>query len=164
MCYICCSMYVVIVPEEVSAKDETRWKNEQKVTRARSLSLCCSLVSVKKKIKKELILYISGTWKKSFVHETRSKPLEIRDDTLRLCHAESRTDGLEVTVTYTGNNLKLNAFRLGLKNVSLRNRLDNGQEEKSNMIFFTAVWHGMQFICGSEYRYAIRRVSIIQPF
>ena len=24
--------------------------------------------------------------------------------------------------------------------------------------------HGMQFICGSEYRYAIRRVSIIQPF
>ena len=48
MCYICCSMNVVIVPEEVSAKDETRWKNEQKVIRARSLSLCCSLVSVKK--------------------------------------------------------------------------------------------------------------------
>ena len=164
MCYICCSMYVVIVPEEVWAKYKTRWKNKQKVTRARSLSLCCSLVSVKKKIKRELILYISGTWKKSFVHETRSKPLEIRDDTLRLCHAECKTDGLEVTVTYTGQNLKLNAFRLGLKNVSLRNRLDNGQEEKSNMIFFTAVWHGMQFICGSEYRYAIRRVSIIQPF
>ena len=33
-------------------------------------------------------------------------------------------------MTYTGQNLKLNAFRLGLKNVSLRNRLDNGQEEK----------------------------------
>ena len=112
-----------------------------------------------------MILYISGTWKKSFVHETRSKPPEIRNDTLRLRHAQSRTDGLEVTVTYTGKNLKkLNAFRLGLKNVSLRNRLDNGQEEKSNMIFFTAVWHGMQFIYGSEYRYAIRRVSIIQPF
>ena len=74
MCYMCCSMYVVIVPEEVWAKDKTRWKNKQKVTRARSLSLCCSLVSVKKKIKRELILYISGTWKKNFVHETRSKP------------------------------------------------------------------------------------------
>ena len=118
-----------------------------------------------KKIEKELILYISGTWKKSFVHETRSKPPEIRNDTLRLRHAQSRTDGLEVTVTYTGKNLKkLNAFRLGLKNVSLRNRLDNGQEEKIMSFFFKAVWHGMQFVCGSENRYAIRRVSIIQPF
>ena len=66
-------------------------------------------------------------------------------------------------MTYTGQNLKLNAFRLGLKNVSLRNRLDNGQEEKI-IYFFTAVWHGMQFTRGSQYRYAIRRVSIIQPF
>ena len=99
-----------------------------------------------------------------FRSRNQIKTLEIRDDTLRLCHAGCKTDGLEVTMTYTGQNLKLNAFRLGLKNVSLRNRLDNGQEEKSNMIFFTAVWHGMQFIYGSEYRYAIRRVSIIQPF
>ena len=30
--------------------------------------------------------------------------------------------------------------------------------------FFTAVWHGMQFTRGSEYSYAIRRVSIIQHF
>ena len=30
--------------------------------------------------------------------------------------------------------------------------------------FLTAVWHGMQFICGSEYRYPIRRVSITEPF
>ena len=144
MCYICCSMYVVIVPEEVWAKDKTRWKNRQKVTGARSLSLCCSLDSVKKKIKGELILYISGTWKKSFVHETRSKPLEIRDDTLRLCHAECKTDGLEVTVTYTGQNLKLNALRLGLKNVSLRNRLDNGQEEKIIYFFYCCLaWYAI---------------------
>ena len=92
----------------------------------KSLSLCCSLVSVKKD--KESILYISGTWKKSFVHETRSKPPEIRD--VCLCHAHPRTDGLVVTVMYTGQNLKLNAFRLGLKNISLSNRLDNGQEQK----------------------------------
>ena len=32
-----------------SLRDETRWKNKQKVTRARSLSLCCSQVSVKKR-------------------------------------------------------------------------------------------------------------------
>ena len=52
MCYICCSMLVVIVSEKVSVRDETRWKNKQKVTRARSLSLCCSQVSVKKRERK----------------------------------------------------------------------------------------------------------------
>ena len=98
-----------------------------------------------------------------FRSRNQIKTLEIRDDTLRLCHAGCKTDGLEVTMTYTGQNLKLNAFRLGLKNVSLRNRLDNGQEEKI-IYFFTTVWHGMQFTRGSQYRYAIRRVSIIQPF
>ena len=30
-------------------------------------------------------------------------------------------------------------------------------------IFFTAVWNGVQITCGSEYRHAIRRVSIVQP-
>ena len=29
--------------------------------------------------------------------------------------------------------------------------------------FFTAVWNGVQTTCGSEYRHAICRVSIIQP-
>ena len=28
---------------------------------------------------------------------------------------------------------------------------------------FTAVWNGVQITCGSEYRHAIRRVSIVQP-
>ena len=31
------------------------------------------------------------------------------------------------------------------------------------MYIFTAVWKGVQIICVSEYRHAIRRVSIIQP-
>ena len=74
-------MLVLIVPSEVLARDETRRKKIDKVTIPKSLSLCCSLVSAKKKIKKESILYISGTWKKSFVYETRSKPPEIRDNT-----------------------------------------------------------------------------------
>ena len=84
-------------------------------------------------------MYISGAWKNSFVYEARSKPPEIRDNTLCLCHAHPRTDGPVVTVMYTGQNLKLNAFRLGLKNISLSNRLDNGQEQKNNIIFVTAV-------------------------
>ena len=107
-------------------------------------------------------------YQKVFLCAARWSPLkkdnEICDNTLCLCHALSRTDGPVVKVMYTGQNLKLNAFRLGLKNISLSNRLDNGQEQKNNIIFFTAVWHGMQLICGSEYGYAIRRVSIIQPF
>ena len=32
-----------------------------------------------------------------------------------------------------------------------------------NIYFFTAVWNGVQITCGSVYRHAIRRVSIIQP-
>ena len=32
-----------------------------------------------------------------------------------------------------------------------------------NIYILTAVWNGMQIICGSEYRHAIRHVSIIQP-
>ena len=65
-------------------------------------------------------------------------------------HAHSGTDGPEVTVIYTGQNLKSNAFRLGL--------IVRGKN-----IFFAAVWNGVQITCGSEYRQAIRRVSIFQP-
>ena len=36
------------------------------------------------------------------------------------------TDGPKVTVIHTGQNLKSNTFRLGLKNISLSIRLDNG--------------------------------------
>ena len=46
-------------------------------------------------------------------------------------HAHSRTDGPEVTVIYTGQNLKSNAFRLGLKNISFSIGLDNGKRKKS---------------------------------
>ena len=127
--------------------------------------MCCSQVCVKKKIKKESILYNCQTWKRCFVHETRPKPPEIRDNTWCLCHAHSRTNGLEVTVIYTGQNLKLNAFRLGTKNTSLGNRLDNGQQKKLySFLPLFGMAFGLQFTCGSEYRCAIRRVSIIQPF
>ena len=60
MSYICCSVSVVIIPEEVSARDETRRKNKQKPTTARSLSLCCPLVSVKKD--QERILNLVHFW------------------------------------------------------------------------------------------------------
>ena len=30
-------------------------------------------------------------------------------------------------------------------------------------MFFTAVWNGVQITCGSEYKQAMHRVSIIQP-
>ena len=45
-------------------------------------------------------------------------------------HAHSRTDGPEVTVIYTGQNLKSNAFRLGLKNIYFSIGLDNGKRKK----------------------------------
>ena len=75
-------------------------------------------------------------------------------------HAHSGTDGPEVTVIYTGQNLKSNAFRLGLKKIYFSIGLDNG---KRKTYFFAAVWNGVQITCGSEYRQAIRRVSIFQP-
>ena len=81
-------------------------------------------------IKDGQIFYNSGTCKKRFVHETRCRPPIISDNTVRLCHAHSSTDGLEVTAIYTGKYLELNALRLGLKNISISNKLDNGQEEK----------------------------------
>ena len=61
-------------------------------------------------------------------------------------------------------NLKSNTFQHGLRNISLSTGLDNGEEEENyENIFFTAVWNGVQITCGTEYRHAIRRVSIIQP-
>lgn len=73
-----------------------------------------------------------------------------------LSHAHFRTDVPEVTVIYIGQSLKSNTFRHGLKNITLSIGLDNGYEEKILGI-------GVQITCGSEYRHAIRRVSIIQP-
>ena len=61
---------------------------------------------------------------------------------------------------YTGQNVKLNDFRLGLKNISITESIMVKREKKNSI----TAWHGMQFTCGSEDRYAIRRVSIIQPF
>ena len=45
-------------------------------------------------------------------------------------HAHSGTDGPEVTVIYTGQNLKSNAFRLGLKKIYFSIGLDNGKRKK----------------------------------
>ena len=58
-------------------------------------------------IKDGQIFYNSGTCKKRFVHETRCRPPIISDNTVRLCHAHSSTDGLEVTAIYTGKYLEL---------------------------------------------------------
>ena len=49
-------------------------------------------------------------------------------------YAHSRTDGPEVTVIYTGQNLKSNAFRLGLKNIYFSIGLDNGKRKKHNFL------------------------------
>ena len=41
---------------------------------------------------------------------------------------------------YTGQNVKLNDFRLGLKNISISNIINNGQEGKKR---FTLAWHAI---------------------
>ena len=48
-------------------------------------------------------------------------------------------------MTYTGQNLKLDAVQLGLKNISISNRLDNGHEEKSDLFYFyrRLAWHAI---------------------
>ena len=45
-------MLIVIIPEKLSVRDETH-RNKQKVTTVGSLPLCCSLVSIKKNLKKD---------------------------------------------------------------------------------------------------------------
>ena len=47
-------MLVVIIPGELSASIE---RNKRKVTKAKSLPLCCSLVSVKKNLKKDKFVH-----------------------------------------------------------------------------------------------------------
>ena len=114
MCHICCRMIVVIIPGELSASVE---RNKRKVTTARSLPLCCSLVSVKKKLKKDKFVYLRNVEEEfrsrdqmTTSHNTRQRFAPSR--------AHSRTDGPEVTVIYTGRNLKPNTFRLVLKDNS----------------------------------------------
>ena len=87
MRYKCCTMLVVIIREEFWARDETRRKKYTK----------------------------SYDSKRSSFVLLRWRPPITRDNTLRLSHARLRTHGLEVKVINTVQNLKLNAFRLGLK-------------------------------------------------
>ena len=100
MFYLCCWMLVVIIPKEVSSWDETRRKKNTKSYHSK---------------------------KPSFVLLTslRSKRLKII-----LVHFRNVKEEFEVTVICTGQNVKLNSFRFWLKNISISNRLDNGQEEK----------------------------------
>ena len=100
MRYKCCSMLVVIIREEFWARDETSRKKSTKSYDSKKL----------KNRKKGKIFYISRMWQKNSVHETRWRPPITRDNTLHF-----RTHGLEVKVINTVQNLKLNAFRLGLK-------------------------------------------------
>ena len=91
-------MFVVIIPEELSANVE---RNKRKVTTARSLPLRCSLVSVKKNLKKDKFVDF-----RNVEEEFRSRDqMTTSYNTLQhfaLSRAYSRTDGPEVTVIYTG--------------------------------------------------------------
>ena len=113
-------MLVVIIPGALSAVDETsRRKLKKKVTAARSLPLCSSPVSLKKKIiKKEIILVHFRNVKEEFRSRNQMATSHNPRQYLAPGHTHSRTDGPEVTVIYTGQNLKSNTFRHGL-NISL---------------------------------------------
>ena len=113
-------MLDVIIPGALSAGDETsRRKLKKKVTAARSLPLCPSPVSLKKKIiKKEIILVHFRNVKEEFRSRNQMATSHSPRQYLAPGHTHSRTDGPEVTVIYTGQNLKSNTFRHGL-NISL---------------------------------------------
>ena len=155
MCYMCCSMLAVIIPGELSVETERVERNKQKVTTARSLPLCCSLVSVEKSI----ILAHFRNVEEEFRSRNQTMTSFNTREHFAISHVLSRTDEPEVTVIYIGQNLKSNTFRHGRKNISLSIGLNNGWEEKWwEYIFFTAVWNGVQITFG----HAIHRVSIIQ--
>ena len=72
----------------------------------------------KKIIKKEIILVHFRNVKEEFRSRNQMATSHNPRQYLALSHAHSRTDGPEVTVIYTGQNLKSNTFRHGL-NISL---------------------------------------------
>ena len=91
-------MFVVIIPEELSASVE---RNKRKVTTARSLSLRCSLVSVKKNLKKDKFVDFRNVEEEFRSRDQMTTSYNTRQH-YALSRAYSRTDGPEVTVIYTG--------------------------------------------------------------
>ena len=91
-------MLVVIIPEELSASVE---RNERKVTTARSLPLRCSLVSVKKNLKKDKFVDFRNVEEEFRSRDQMTTSYNTRQH-FALSRAYSRTDGPEVTVIYTG--------------------------------------------------------------
>ena len=91
-------MFVVIIPEELSASVE---RNKRKVTTARSLSLRCSLVSVKKNLKKDKFVDFRNVEEEFRSRDQMTTSYNTRQH-FALSRAYSRTDGPEVTVIYTG--------------------------------------------------------------
>ena len=85
-------------------------------------------------------MYISGTWKKSFVHETRWRPPVIRDNTLRLLKSrllKNRRAWGHSDIHRTKSKVKY-FLAWTKKHFFLSIGLDNGQEEKNmgTFIFF----------------------------
>ena len=91
-------MFVVIIPEELSASVE---RNKRKVTTARSLPLRCSLVSVKKNLKKDKFVDFRNVEEEFLSRDQMTTSYNTRQH-FALSRAYSRTDGPEVTVIYTG--------------------------------------------------------------
>ena len=91
-------MLVVIIPEELSASVE---RNKRKVTTARSLPLCCSLVSVKKNLKKDKFVLFWNVEEEFRSRDQMTTSYNTRQH-FALSRAYYRTDGPEVTVIYTG--------------------------------------------------------------
>ena len=114
-------MLVVIIPGALSAVDETsrrKLKKKSYCSKKSSFVLFTSLLKKKKIIKKEIILVHFQNVKEEFRSRNQMATSHNPRQYLALSHAHSRTDGPEVTVIYTGQNLKSNTFRHGL-NISL---------------------------------------------
>ena len=80
--------------------------------------MCCSLVSVKKKnLKKDKFVHLRNVEEELSSRDQMTTSHNTRQH-FAPSRAHSRTDGLEVTVIYTGRNLKPNTFRLVLKDNS----------------------------------------------
>ena len=163
MCYICnsvvsCNHSWTTLNWRRNASKEINKKLQQQV-----VFLCAAYQSPLKKNKERINLEHFRNVEEEYSSQNQMTTSHNARKHFALSHAHFRTDGPKVTVLYIGQNLKSNTFRLGLKNIALSIGLNNGWEEKiiGLCIFFTAVWNGVQITCGSEYRHAIPRVSIV---
>ena len=80
--------------------------------------LCAAHLSLLKRIKKTNLEHFRNVEEEFHSGNQMTTSHNARQH-FALSHAHSRTDGPEVTVIHTGQNLKSNTFRHGLKNISL---------------------------------------------